>query len=327
MTDYKDTGILLVNLGTPDAPEPAALRRYLGEFLSDPRVIDRNPLLWKLVLHGVILRIRPRRSAKAYKKVWLANGSPLLVYSQNLTERLIGKLQNDSAESPRVALGMRYGNPSINQALEELQQAGLSRLIVLPLYPQYSATTTATTFDALAQVFRQWRQVPELHFVDSYYREPAYINALAESVRHDWQTNGETERLLISFHGLPERYIKAGDPYREQCEDTGERLRLALGLDEDRCQLAFQSRFGPEAWIQPYTDKTLEQWGKDGVKSVSIIAPGFSVDCLETLEELAMENRDIFLDAGGESYRYIGALNDSDAHIEVLMEVLRPYLD
>lgn len=326
MQNEKNTGILLINLGTPDAPEPAALRRYLGEFLSDPRVVDRNPWLWKLVLHGIILRIRPRRSARTYKKIWLANGSPLLVHSMQLLERLDQSLQSENTDTVKLALGMRYGRPSIQQALEELQQAGVSRLIVLPLYPQYSASTTATSFDAIAKVFYKWRRLPELHFIDHYYSQPAYIDALAESVRNDWRANGETERLMMSFHGLPERLIAAGDPYREHCEMTAKLLREALQLDEQRCQIAFQSRFGPEAWIKPYADKTLEQWAKEGVKSVSIIAPGFAVDCLETLEELAMENRDIFLDAGGESYRYIAALNDSAAHVRALSETLRPYL-
>jgi len=326
MQNHNNTGILLVNLGTPDAPEPAALRRYLAEFLSDPRVVDRNPWLWKLVLHGVILRIRPRRSAHAYKKVWLANGSPLLVHSQKLAADLTEALKSGTDGYPNLALGMRYGSPSIKQALAELQQAGLSRLIVLPLYPQFSATTTATSFDAIASVFKSWRQLPKLHFIDSYYNHPAYIEALADSVRTDWQTNGETERLMISFHGLPERFIAAGDPYQEQCEITAKLLREALELDEQRCQIAYQSRFGPEAWIKPYADKTLQQWAQDGVKSVSIIAPGFAVDCLETLEELAMQNRDLFLEAGGDSYRYIAALNDSKAHIEALAEILRPYL-
>jgi len=278
------------------------------------------------VLHGVILRIRPRRSAHAYKKVWLANGSPLLVHSQKLTADLAETLQSCTEDNPRLVLGMRYGNPSIKQALTELQQAGLSRLIVLPLYPQYSATTTATSFDAIASIFKNWRQLPELHFIDNYFNHPAYIKALAESVRNDWQANGKTDRLMVSFHGLPERFIAAGDPYQEQCEITGKLLREALGLDQQQCQIAYQSRFGPEAWIKPYADKTLQQWAQDGVKSVSIIAPGFAVDCLETLEELAMQNRDIFLEAGGESYRYIPALNDSQAHVDALAEVLRPYL-
>jgi len=326
MQNQKKTGVLLINLGTPDAPEPAALRRYLAEFLSDPRVVDRNPWLWKLVLHGVILRIRPRRSAHAYKKVWLANGSPLLVHSQQLVENLAHALKPDSGQIPHLSLGMRYGTPSIKQALTDLQQAGLSRLIVLPLYPQFSATTTATSFDAIAKVFKKWRQLPELHFIESYYNHPAYINALAKSVRKDWQANGETQRLMISFHGLPERFINAGDPYREQCEITGKLLRETLELDEQRCQIAYQSRFGPEAWIKPYADKTLQQWAQDGIKSVSIIAPGFAVDCLETLEELAMQNRDLFLEAGGETYRYIPALNDGKAHVDALADILLPYL-
>jgi len=278
------------------------------------------------VLHGVILRIRPRRSAQAYKKVWLANGSPLLVHSQQLANKLAQALKSDSTDKPDLSLGMRYGTPSIKQALDNLQQAGVSRLIVLPLYPQYSATTTATSFDAIAKVFKHWRQLPELHFIETYHDQPAYIDALAESVRNDWQENGATERLMISFHGLPERFIAAGDPYREQCETTGRLLREKLGLDEQQCQIAYQSRFGPEAWIKPYADKTLQQWAQDGVKSVSIIAPGFAVDCLETLEELAMQNRDLFLEAGGESYRYIPALNDSTAHVDALAEILRPYL-
>ena len=311
-------GVLLTNLGTPDAPTKAALRAYLKEFLWDPRVVEQPRWLWWLILNGIILNTRPAKSAALYQSVWTDEGSPLMAVGKKQAE----KLQQSIGDIAHVELAMRYGNPSIQSGLEALREKNCRKIIILPLYPQYSATTTGSTFDAVADVLKTWRRVPELHLIDAYHKHPAYIEALAGSVRDYWAEHGEPERLLMSFHGIPERYFKAGDPYPCHCRMTARLLREALGLDEDRAHIAFQSRFGKEPWVQPYTDATLKQWGKDGVKSVDIICPGFSADCLETLEEIGSENRNYFLSAGGEQYRYIPALNDSAAHISALNQLV-----
>ena len=316
------TGVLLTNLGTPDAPTPAALRRYLGEFLADPRVIETPRLIWWLALHGVILRIRPRRAAHAYSKVWTAQGSPLLAISRRQAVALQSSLQQRFNGPVRVALGMRYGNPSIARALDELRQAGARRLLVLPLYPQYSATTTASTFDAVADVLKTWRLQPELRFINHYHDHPGYIHTLADSVRAYWREHGEPERLMFSFHGLPKRYLLAGDPYHCECHKTARLVAEQLGLTDERWLLTFQSRFGREEWLKPYCDQTLREWGAAGVKRVDVLCPGFPADCLETLEEIEQQNRDIFLSAGGGEYHYIPALNDSAGHIDMLSDLV-----
>ncbi len=315
-------GILLTNLGTPDAPTKAALRAYLKEFLWDPRVVEQPRWLWWLVLHGVILNIRPARSAKSYQTVWTDDGSPLLAIGKKQCAALQRALHEKAGDSVHVELAMRYGNPSIEAGLEALREKNCRTIIILPLYPQYSATTTGSIFDAVADVLKTWRRIPALHMVDAYHQHPAYIAALADSVRAHWQQHGQSERLLMSFHGIPERYFKAGDPYPCHCRKTASLVREALGLDEDRAAISFQSRFGREPWIQPYTDATLKAWGKEGVKSVDVICPGFAADCLETLEEVGCENRDYFLNSGGGQYRYIPALNDSEAHICALSQIV-----
>jgi ferrochelatase len=311
-------GVLMVNLGTPDGPDRRSVRRYLKEFLWDPRVVELARPLWWLVLNGVILNTRPGRSAKAYQKVWTDAGSPLMVISQKQREALAGLLGQRPGGGVAVALGMRYGNPSIRSALEELRAAGARRILVLPLYPQYSATTTASIFDAVTAELRRWRWVPELRFINHYHDEPAYIGALADSVRRFRSQHGDAERLLMSFHGIPEEYFHKGDPYFCECQKTGRLLAGALELGAEQWQLSFQSRLGPKQWLQPYTDHTLESLARGGVKSVQVICPGFSADCLETLEEIAMENREVFLGAGGESYEYIPCLNDEAGHIAML---------
>jgi ferrochelatase len=316
------TGILLTNLGTPDAPTVPALRRYLAEFLFDPRVIERPRLLWWLVLHGVILRVRPRRAAHAYNKVWTDQGSPLMAISRHQEAALQQRLDARLQPPVKVALAMRYGNPSIQTGLEVLKAANVRRLLVLPLYPQYSATTTASTLDAVADVLRTWRLVPELRVVNGYFDENGYIDALAGSIRRHWQEHGQGERLLFSFHGLPKSYADAGDPYPEQCRRTAELVAQALQLPAERWHLAFQSRFGPQEWLQPYTDHTLKEWGTSGVKRIEVISPGFSADCLETLEEIAITNRELFQEAGGEDYHYIPALNDSAEHMDFLADLV-----
>jgi ferrochelatase len=316
-------GVLITNLGTPDAPTPAALRRYLAEFLWDPRVVETPRPLWWLVLHGVILRIRPCRAAHAYATVWSDAGSPLLAISRRQAEALQVALSQQLPGPVTVALGMRYGNPSIASALEELRAAGTRRLLVLPLYPQYSATTGASTFDAVADVLKRWRWLPELRFVSHYHDHPAYLDAVADSIRTHRAGDPGPAKLLFSFHGLPRRYLLAGDPYHCECHATARLVAERLGLQQDDWQVAFQSRFGREEWLKPYTDQTLKAWGKAGVERVQVVCPGFSADCLETLEEIAGQNREFFLHAGGKRFEYIPALNDSPAHITALARIVR----
>ena len=316
-------GVLLVNLGTPDSPRPADVRRYLKEFLWDPRVVELPRPLWWLVLNLVILTTRPRRTAAAYAKIWTEAGSPLLTVSRRQQQALQARL-DEAAEVPvKVALAMRYGNPSIDAGLEELRMAGARRVLVLPLYPQYSATTTASTFDAVSARLQHWRWIPELRFVNHYHDDPHYIAALAASVRDHWAQHGEPELLLMSFHGIPKHYFLAGDPYYCECLKTARLLAEALQLPASRWRLSFQSRLGSREWLQPYTEPTLKALAGEGVKKVNVICPGFSADCLETLEEIAMENRDAFLAAGGERYEYIPCLNDRPAHIEALAALVR----
>ena len=311
-------GVLLVNLGTPEAPTKAAVRRYLKEFLWDPRVVEVPRPIWWLVLNGVILNVRPRRSAHAYSSVWTEDGSPLLVNSREQQGALQVALDERLPGPAKVALGMRYGRPSIASALADLRDQGARRVLVLPLYPQYSATTTGSVFDAVTSELQRWRWLPELRFVNHYPDEPDYIAALADSVRHFQAEHGEPDRLLMSFHGVPKRYLLAGDPYHCGGQKTGRLLAAALGLVPEEWGLSFQSRVGREEWLRPYTDETLRQWAKDGVHKVQVICPGFSVDCLETLEEIAMQNRDTFIKAGGSDYAYIPCLNDEPAHIDLL---------
>jgi len=320
-TGGKRVGVLITNLGTPDEPQPSALRRYLAEFLSDPRVVNKPRWLWLPILHGIILRIRPARSAKAYQRVWTKEGSPLLAIGR---KQQIGLQQKLTTDVP-VVLAMRYGNPSIASGLESLRDQGVERIIVLPLYPQYAASTTASTFDAIASTWRHWWHLPELRMISDYHDRDSYINALANSIREYWSEHGQGEYLLLSFHGTPEAMRLAGDPYYDQCHKTAELLRHKLHLSSEQCLLTFQSRFGPEAWLQPYTDKTLERLAGEGVKRVDVVCPGFSADCLETIDEMALENRELFLDAGGSDFHYIPALNDRDDHLNALVELINEH--
>ncbi len=315
------TGILLTNLGTPDAPTPAAVRRYLAEFLWDPRVVEIPRPLWWLILHGIILRVRPARSAHKYQIIWTPEGSPLLAISRRQATAVAETLAKRYPGPIRVAVGMRYGNPSIPSALAELRAAGARRLLVLPLYPQYSATTTASTFDAVAAELRGWRWLPELRLIAHYHDDPGYLDALAASIR---AARGDQpgERLLFSFHGLPERNLLAGDPYHCECHKTARLIAERLDLSADQWAVAFQSRFGRAEWLKPYTSVLLTDWARAGVKSVDVVCPGFAADCLETLEEIALENRQVFLDAGGAHYRYLPALNDAPVHIEALVDLI-----
>lgn len=320
-------GVLFVNLGTPVAPTPREVRRYLAEFLFDPRVVELPRPLWWLVLHGVILRLRPRRSAKLYQKIWTAAGSPLLEISRRQVAALQQGLDRVRPGQIRVCLAMRYGSPSIAEGLAELRRVNAQRVLVLPLYPQYSATTTASTFDAIARVLMRQRWLPELRFINQYHDDPGYIRVLADSVRDHWRERGEAERLLMSFHGIPQEYADAGDPYADQCRRSAHLLAEALGLSNERWQLAFQSRLGPKQWLQPYTDQTLQRWGQEGRSGrVDVICPGFPADCLETLEEIAEQNRELFLHAGGRDYGFIPGLNASPGHIGFLLELVERHL-
>lgn len=312
-------GVLLANLGTPDEPTTPALRRYLAEFLSDPRVIEVPRFLWMLILHGIILRVRPKKSAALYQKVWTSEGSPLLAISRQQQAAIQEQLQNVAS----VKLGMRYGNPSIASALRELQKEAVRKIIVLPLYPQYAGPTTGSTFDAVADELKTWRWVPELHFINNYCDEPLYIEALSNSLREYIDRHGKPQKIIFSYHGMPLRYLESGDPYFCFCQKTTRLVQEKLALDKSDCITSFQSRFGREEWLKPYTDETLENLPKEGIKNIAIISPAFSADCLETLEELAVENRHLFLNAGGEHYHYVTALNDREDHIQMLVDKIK----
>ncbi len=318
-------GVLIVNLGTPDEPTTKAVRRYLKEFLSDGRVVEIPKVIWWCILNGIILRTRPAKSAKLYASVWEDAGSPLLKYGK-LQQQALQAEMNVRVNAPvHVELAMRYGNPSILQGLRNLRAKGARRLLVLPLYPQYSAATTATTYDAVSKEMKRWRWLPEIRFVNQYHDNPKYIEALANSVKKHWAEHGQNEKLVMSFHGLPRRNLELGDPYHCQCHKTGRLLAEALELNPEQWLVTFQSRFGRAEWLKPYTDKTLEALAKDGVKGVDVVCPGFSSDCLETLEEIAGENREVFEEAGGEKYTYIPALNDEPEHIHVLADLVQQH--
>ena len=319
-------GVLLVNLGTPTAPTAKAVRPYLAEFLGDARVIDYPRWLWWLILHGVILRVRPARSAHSYGKIWTGQGSPLRFGSEALAAGLQAELDRQQPGTLRVALAMRYGEPSVAHTIKQLQREGVRRLLVLPLYPQYSATSTGSVIDAVADTFKTLRWPPELRFVNDYHDDPRHIDALATSIERWWATHGRGDKLLLSFHGIPERYVQLGDPYFDQCQTTARLLRERLHMSADDVILSFQSRVGREQWLQPYTDASVRQLAADGVKKLDVACPGFAVDCLETLEEIAMQNRDFFLAAGGETLRYIPALNDSAEQVRSLAALVRRHI-
>lgn len=318
-------GVLLTNVGTPAAPTASALRPYLAQFLGDERVIEYPPWLWRPLLHGVILNTRPRRSARLYQRVWTEEGSPLLVILRRQAERL----QEALAALPvpvRVAVGLRYGDPSIAAGLRELDAAGARRVLAFPLYPQYSATTTATSLDAVFDELKTWRWMPELRTINHYHDRPDYIAALAASVRQHWAASGRPQRLLISFHGIPRDYFTDGDPYYCECQKTARLLVAALALEPEEYAVTFQSRFGPSEWLQPYTDRTLEAWGRQGLAHVDALCPGFSADCLETVDEVGTEGGHAFREAGGGELHYIPALNDRPDHIAVLAGIIREHL-
>ncbi len=320
------TGILITNLGTPDAPEPRALRRYLKEFLSDPRVVEVPRPLWWLILNGIILNIRPRRSAAAYKTVWTERGSPLLFHTQDQCDAIRHYMKGRYGDDVVVEFAMRYGNPSITSALQALEDQGVRRLLVLPLYPQYSGATTASTFDAIAQDFKGRRWLPEMRFINHYPDFGPYIEAMAQQIERHWAEHGRADRLMFSYHGVPKKYLLRGDPYHCECFKTSRLLAERLGLEADAYMTTFQSRFGREEWLKPYTDHTLKALPGEGTESVQVFCPGFAADCLETIEEIGEENREYFMEAGGKRYEYIPALNASPDHINALTALLEQHL-
>ena len=314
--------VLLVNLGTPDTPDVRGVRRYLAQFLADPRIVETPRWLWRLILHGVILRVRPARSAALYARIWTAQGSPLATGTAALAERLQAALDAQRDGPILVRHAMRYGNPGIGKVMRELADAGARRVLVLPLFPQYSGTTSASVLDAVGAELRTWRWLPELRFVADYHAEARYIEALARSVEAHWRQHGRAQRLLLSWHGIPEKYFRAGDPYFCQCQETARRLRERLGLGEEEMLVTFQSRVGRARWLQPYTEATLAALPAEGIRHVQVLCPGFAVDCLETLEEIAISNHARFLHAGGERFEYIPALNAGEDHVGALADLV-----
>ncbi|PRD17245.1 ferrochelatase [Pantoea coffeiphila] len=312
-------GVLLVNLGTPDAPTTSAVKRYLKQFLSDKRVVDTPRWLWWPILNIGILPIRSPRVAKLYASVWTDEGSPLLVFSKRQRDALAAKL-----DIP-VALGMSYGNPSLKSAVDDLMAQGVNKLIVLPLYPQFSCSTVASVWDGLSSLFAGYRSLPTVHFIRDYADHPAYIAALKASVERSFAQHGKPDLLLASFHGIPQRFANEGDDYPQRCHDTFDALKTALGLSDSEAMLTFQSRFGREPWLTPYTDETMQGLPAKGVKHVQVMSPGFASDCLETLEEINEQNREFFLHAGGTRFEYIPALNDDEAHIDMMLELVNQY--
>ena len=316
--NHSKTAVLLANLGTPKAPRRAAVARFLREFLSDPRVVDLPRYLWLPLLYLVIIPLRAGRSAAAYRKIWWPEGSPLLVLTQRLGKQLALKLTGKAV----VEIGMRYGEPSIRKALDGFRQSGACRLVVLPLYPQFSASTTSSIYDAVEQALTAMEWQPELQRIEQYHDQPAWIEAVAASIRAYREKHGKAEKLIFSMHGLPRRFVENGDPYEDQCRQSIESIVAALGFGQDEWLLTYQSRVGREPWLQPYTDITLLELAKSGVKHVQVVCPGFAVDCLETLEEIAIQNRERFEAAGGEKLEYIPALNDSEQHADLLLELV-----
>lgn len=319
----KKTGVLLANLGSPTAPTTKAVRRFLADFLWDKRVVNIPRPVWWVILNCFVLPFRPKKSAHAYQAVWHAEkGSPLTYFTQQLSEKVAERL---STQNITVDYAMRYGEPSIATQLRKFKEQGINDVVVLPLYPQYSSTTTASIYDDLIKEFNQWWHIPSFRFISDYHQHEAHIAAVTDSIKQAWQEQPKNELLVMSFHGLPEQLTKWGDPYFYQCQQTAKLLAEKLGLKDSEWKLVFQSRFGKAEWLKPYCVQTLEELPTQGIKNVDLICPGFAVDCLETLEEIAITNKEIFIEAGGEQYRYITCLNDSDAQVDSIISVLELY--
>ena len=311
-------GILITNLGTPDSPTKKDVKKYLNQFLMDKRVIDLPRLFWVPILKIIILNTRPRKSAKLYKSIWMEQGSPLLVFSKNILNKISDQMSNHIT----VALGMRYGSPSINSAMDLFKKENISKILILPLYPQAGSPTTASTFDAVSDYLKNNPWMPNLKFVSGYHDKDEYINALAKSIDLSFKNNGVPDKLIFSFHGMPERYLEKGDPYYCFCHKTTRLAAEKLGLNEKIYDIAFQSRFGSEKWLKPYIDELITEQAKKGIKHLQIISPGFSVDCLETLEEISIQYRKVFMNNGGEKFEYIPCLNDSEDQISLIKSII-----
>jgi protoporphyrin/coproporphyrin ferrochelatase len=316
-------GILLVNSGTPASPAPKDVRKFLAGLLGDPRVVELPRALWWPILHGLILPLRPYRSAKKYRKIWTREGSPLLALSEKLRSELIGTLAQRMLAPLSIELGMMYGgDPSVPQALTRLRESGAQRILVVPLFPQYCGATTGAAYDQVNNELRRWRWLPELRYVAEYHDYPEYIDALRASVTQQWEAHGRTQHLLMSFHGIPERYFHKGDPYFCKCQKTARLLADELLLKDNEWSVSFQSRFGRDAWLKPYTSTVLTEMPSRGTRGVTVVCPGFAIDCLETLEEIEMENRDVFMAAGGEQFQYVPALNARQEHARFLADLI-----
>lgn len=321
------TAVVLMNLGTPVEPTEKAVRSFLKEFLSDPRVIEVPRVIWSIILYGIILTFRVPRVTKAYQKIWGEEGSPLRVITQRQVKRLQQSIESKwGDQAPVVRHAMTYSGPSLQQVVEELEAEAIEHILIVPLYPQYSATTTGSIYDQVATISKQSRNIPQIHIIKHYYDHPVYIEALADSVKKSWHENGQSERLLMSFHGIPQRYSDDGDPYYYQCKRTAELLAEKLALKASDWKFSFQSRLGFAKWLSPYTLETIKEWALHHIKSVTVICPAFAADCLETLEEIQHENRDLFLELGGTSFTVVPCLNDQSKHIQMMVSLLEKYL-
>jgi ferrochelatase len=316
-------GVLLVNLGTPDSTSYFAVQRYLREFLSDRRVIETPRAIWLPLLYGVVLPFRPLKTARNYRKIWMPEGSPLAVYSQRLVDKIGAALGQSFGNAVQTRLAMTYGNPSVESVVKSFAQAGIDKLVVLPLYPQYCSSTTGSVFDVVSRSLQRWRWLPEMRFVNDYYVDGGYIEAITTQVRNHWERLGERSHLLLSYHGIPASYVKNGDPYRHQAEETTRAVVTQLGLKEDQWSHCYQSRFGPVEWLQPYTIDTIRDLAARGVRKIDVVSPAFAVDCLETLEEIAVEYRDNFLEFGGERLSLVPGLNDQPKHVAALVAIIK----
>lgn len=325
--DKPKVTVIIANLGTPDAPTVPAVRQFLKQFLSDQRVIEIPSFLWKIILHCFVLPFRPKHVSEAYASVW-SNDSPMREILFKQVELIKQKLESNQSDFElNIVPAMTYGNPSIHQVLKNLGQNPQDHIILFPLFPQYSATSTAPLFDAVSKWVLTQRNLPGLSLLRDYYQHPMFIEAIAQSVLKFQAKHGKAEKLLMSFHGIPQPYADKGDPYADRCRITAEKVAQKLGLEESEWGVSFQSRFGKQEWVKPYTDQTLKEWGQQGVKYVQVLSPAFSADCLETLEELAVENAETFVEAGGQSYAYIPALNTDELHIQLLSQCVQVQLD
>ncbi len=314
-------GLLLINLGTPSAPTAEAVKRYLKQFLSDPHVVNLPKILWQPILNGIILKTRPKKSAEAYQKVWTKRGSPLLVHAYDVAEKVEQSLNEKTTDDWSVTVGMSYGCPCIRNGMQKLKAMGCEEISILPLYPQYSTATTKSVYADIQDLLNQGVELPELKQIPPYYAHPAYITALADSIKNHWKEHPRNKKLMFSFHGLPQSYVDKGDPYQKQCVETTDLVVKELGLEDGEWVMTFQSRFGAAKWLQPYTDKTLEKLAKDGMSTIDTVCPGFAADCLETLEEIAIQNAELYYEHGGEKLVYIPALNASDQHAAMLAQL------